>query len=380
MSAHPDENRSRSAGPPERLIRVPRMWYVLIWFGVFAILYALFYTELVIFLVFSVAVLLAAVIHPIVTWLHERAHIPRGVAVLIVIVAIIAFVVGVFYWIVPPIIAQVEGLVGSLPQLFASIKRSVARFAGVFPGGAAGATASVERWATGLLGSLKAYVFAVGEAVVAFIAVILVTIYTLASPLPLARGLLLLWPEDQRERVGQVVNNAIGKVGRWMVAQLIAMVTVGALIGITTWLLGLPFPTLWGVVAGIFEIVPTVGPILGGVGPVAEALAIEPVRALWAVLAFIAIQQFEGHVIIPLIIGRSLSMHPASVLFMVFIMGALFGLLGIFIAVPLMAVIQAIYEVISEPPPEQQRETEAQARTALDMPRDRGEGGQDRQS
>lgn len=374
MSAHHDENGSRLDGPPERLLRVPRMWHALIWLGIFAILYELFYTELVIFLVFSVAVLLAAVIHPTVTWLHERAHIPRGVAVLIVIVAIIAFVVGILYWIVPPIIRQVEGLVGSLPQLIASIRRTLAGFASVFPGGAAGAASSIERWVMGLLGSLKSYVFAFGEAVVAFIAVVLVTIYTLASPLPLARGLLLLWPEDQRERVGQIVNSAIGKVGKWMVAQLIAMATVGVLIGVTTWLLGLPFPTLWGVVAGIFEIVPTLGPILGGVGPVAEALAIEPIRALWVVLAFIAIQQFENHVIIPLIIGRSLSMHPASVLFVVFIMGALFGLLGIFIAVPLMAVLQAIYEVISEPPPAQQRETEAQARTALDMPPDRGEG------
>lgn len=360
------------AGGRRRPCTVPSEWRVLAWLGVFTLLYVYFYPVLVIALVFAVALLLAAVLHPTVTWLWERAHVPRAVSAFLILLALLAVIGAVLYWAVPLIISQTTKLIDSVPALYESYQRAIAGLVRRHPAFSGLQHVAnpfrVQHWLELIIGWVNAYGPALGEAVVAFVLVVVASIYTLAAPVPLISGLLVLWPPSEREHVGQAVNCSIDRVRLWMGSQILAMVSVGLLAGMSLWALDVPFAALFGLVAGLLEIVPTLGPIVGAVGPVMAALAIAPVKGLWVIGAFVVIQQIENNVLIPLVIGSSLRMHPVPILFVAFVMAALFGLLGVFVAVPLLAVAQAVYEEFSEAPPGQRESVEQEARAALQMP------------
>ncbi len=115
-----------------------------------------------------------------------------------------------------------------------------------------------------------------------------------------------------------------------------------------TWLalflLGIKQAFLFGVIAGLLEIVPIIGPMSGGVLPTVVALAMSPVLALWVVGAFIVIQQIENHVLIPMVMSRQVRLHPVTVIFWVFVMGGLYGLIGVFLATPAGVTAGVLYE------------------------------------
>ena len=354
------------------LARVPVEWRVLGWLGVFTLLYRVFYDQMVVVLVFAVAFLLAAVLHPTVTWMNERAHIPRVLSAFLLMGGLVGVTIGVGYWALPPIVQQASQLGRAVPELHEQLGRPFANLARRYPSWerwllSGSQVIQVQRWVMPLISGIQTYAAVLGQVLVGAALVVVAALYTLVAPVSLASGLIQLWPAEERARVAQGVNAAMARVRRWIGAQVIAMLTVGILSGLAVWLLGLPFAALFGVFAGLLEIVPALGPFLGAVGPVLAALAIEPTRALWVVVAFTAIQQLENNVLIPLIIGSSLRIHPVPILFVIFVMGGLFGMLGVFLAVPTMAVAQAVYEESRQPPPEQREHAEKEARAALEM-------------
>ena len=101
-----------------------------------------------------------------------------------------------------------------------------------------------------------------------------------------------------------------------------------------------------GLIAGIFEVLPYVGPILGAIPAVIVALLTEPITALWVVIAFFAIQQVENLILVPRISGKSVALHPALVMVALVIGNELAGLIGMLIAVPVTAVIRDVFKYL----------------------------------
>jgi predicted PurR-regulated permease PerM len=116
------------------------------------------------------------------------------------------------------------------------------------------------------------------------------------------------------------------------------------------------FAFVFALTAGLLEIVPTLGPIASAIAPILIALADSPAKALWVLVGFIVIQQIESHLIIPLILGRGLRLHPVTVVFVVVVMAWLFGIVGIFLAVPLCAVAKTLFEDLYLEPRETKRQ------------------------
>ena len=138
--------------------------------------------------------------------------------------------------------------------------------------------------------------------------------------------------------------------------QLALSVIIGASSGIGLWILGMTgllphggkYALLFGVWAGITELIPYVGPWLGAAPPVLYALVQHPLSALWVVLLFLGIQQFEGHVVVPKVMGHSLRLHPLLVIFGLLAGGEIYGFPGILVALPLLAAGRAVWEFFSE--------------------------------
>jgi len=132
--------------------------------------------------------------------------------------------------------------------------------------------------------------------------------------------------------------------------------SVGASSGFGLWILGLTgalphggrYALLFGAWAGITELIPYVGPWLGATPPVLYALVLHPISALWVVLLFLGIQQLEGHVVVPKVMGHSLRLHPLLVIFGLLAGGEIYGFPGILVALPLLAAGRAAWEFFAE--------------------------------
>ena len=133
---------------------------------------------------------------------------------------------------------------------------------------------------------------------------------------------------------------------RWLVTQLIAMVAIGAVTTGVLLLLGVRGAFALGVIAGLLEFIPFVGPIAASIPAIAMALLDSPTKALYVGLAFTAIQQTEGHLLIPLLMKNSLRLPPVLTLLTQALMATVFGLLGLLIAVPMLSAAMAAVKML----------------------------------
>jgi predicted PurR-regulated permease PerM len=124
--------------------------------------------------------------------------------------------------------------------------------------------------------------------------------------------------------------------------QLLLMLAIGVMSGVGFWALGLPNPLALAVLAGLFEIVPLVGPILSAAPAILVALAIDPWKALVVAGYALLIQQIENNILVPRIMGRTVGINPLVVLIGILIGAALYGIPGAFLAVPVAGALQVI--------------------------------------
>ena len=138
--------------------------------------------------------------------------------------------------------------------------------------------------------------------------------------------------------------------------QLLLSLIIGVSSGVGLWILGLVgalphggrYALLFGTWAGITELIPYVGPWLGGAPPVLFALVTHPISAVWVVLLFLGIQQLEGHIVVPKVMGHSLRLHPLLVIFGLLAGGEIYGFPGILVALPLLAAGRAVWGFFAE--------------------------------
>ncbi len=172
--------------------------------------------------------------------------------------------------------------------------------------------------------------------------VVISTIYLVVQPEPWVNGFVSLFPAGWRQRVRELLGMIYHTIQRWFLGQLAAMTFIGILWAVSLSVIGVPFALLLGIFAGLISFVPFVGAIVSVVIPVVLALVSDPITAVWVVLAFVVIQQVEGNVLQPIVMSQAVDLHPALVVFAIVVMGTLFGLVGIFLAVPLAAAVQVL--------------------------------------
>ncbi|MEE1654856.1 AI-2E family transporter [Microvirga sp. CF3062] len=191
-------------------------------------------------------------------------------------------------------------------------------------------------------GSMAARIAGVGGAILDgladFILVVIAGIYIAAAPRLYRQGLVKLFPIRHHERVEDSLHASGQALRLWLTSQLIAMACVAVLSSLAYWLIGLPSALALGLIAGLADFIPFLGPILGALPAVLIAFSVSGEAALWTVLAMLAIQQIEGNVIFPLVARSMISIPPALALFAILIGSVLFGTLGLIFGFPLAVV------------------------------------------
>jgi predicted PurR-regulated permease PerM len=211
------------------------------------------------------------------------------------------------------------------------------------PGRAPGAPSPLRVRLVRQVGAASRYLFpflsSTLEVLVGLLLITFVAIYFSVDPELYRRGLLHLVPHPSRQRVDEVIT-AIGvTLRRFLSTQLIAMVIIGSMVSITLALLGVEAALSLGIIAGVLEFIPTIGPILSALPAIAMGFLVSPEKALAVAIAFTLVELVEGHVLIPMLMKRGMNLPPLITILSQAMMGVVFGFLGLLVAVPLVAAV-----------------------------------------
>jgi predicted PurR-regulated permease PerM len=184
------------------------------------------------------------------------------------------------------------------------------------------------------------FAYGLFDAVFAFVVILFVGLYLSAAPVDYARGLLRLVPKPRRRRVAEFLFAAGYQLRWWLGGQLVAMAFVGTFIGVGLALIGVPLALALGLLAGLFEFIPTIGPPLAILPAVLLALVDDSQKAIYVLMLWGAVQIIEPYFLTPLIQRRAVHLQPVVTVTAQVFFAWTMGPLGLLVAVPLIAVIQ----------------------------------------
>jgi predicted PurR-regulated permease PerM len=327
-----------------------------IYFGIglaFALLIAayLVFQLRAVMLVILVTLLLSIVISAPVDYLSRRG-MGRGLGTLLVL-TIITLVFGLAGFLLgSTVVGQVQQFVNRVPTLFSSLQDRAGQLES-----ALGLQTSLQPDPQQILESAQGFlsggtfsaVLSVSSGlanVLSFLFVILIaTIFVVAYPAPLVKGVVELFPAGRRERAREILDKMYKAVQWWFLGQVMDMVIVGILFTVALFIIGVPFALLFGILAGLLALIPFVGPVISVIPPILVSLIEDPVMALWVLLSYFVIQGVESYLIQPVVMSHAVALHPAAIVFTLLISGTLFGAVGLLIGIPLVA---ALYVLVRE--------------------------------
>jgi len=209
------------------------------------------------------------------------------------------------------------------------------------------------------LSGLSRYFFGFVSSTVAVVAgvvlILVLSVYVGADPDTYHDGLMKLFPRPWRKRAGEVLTAMSVALRKWLVTQLIAMVVIGVVSTVVLLIIGVKAAVPLGVIAGLLEFIPTVGPILSALPAVAMGFVDSPEKALAVIIAYVAIQQMENYLLIPFLMREGVNLPPALTIMAQALMALIFGFLGLLCAVPVLAAtmvaVKMLYvqDVVGEP-------------------------------
>ncbi len=299
-----------------------------------------------------VALLLAVGLEPVTGWLRARFGLGRGMNVLIAYAGFFAGVVILGVLIVPATIDQLIEFAAKLPQLLATTRewaatlrpRALASTATGIVDAVARATRVTADGATDP-NALVGAGLTVADAVISVITVLTLVFFWLTGHQRMQRFTLALLPADRRGGVREGWNEVESRLGLWVRGQLILMGSIFAMTTVAYVILGLENALLLGVIAGLAEIVPIVGPALGAIPALLVAsVSGRPETVLLVAAVYVVIQVLEGNVLVPLVMRRTIGVPPFLVVVSLLVGAAVGGIVGAFLAVPLAAAVVVILE------------------------------------
>ena len=300
-------------------------------------------------LLFALVFLLAMVLNPIVVWLQKR-HVPRFASVILLMFALIAVAGTIVLFAIPPLARQTQELVRSTPGVWQGIRTRIESLTQNYPAvrealprsdeiaGKAGAAA-------GTVGSilLRSTIGLVGGAASIVLAVLLL-VFVLANPRPLVGAYLALAPNRYREQAHRTLARLMRQMTAWARGVAINGVITGFSIGALLWLIGVQPALIFGVFAFLGEFLPNIGAFLVSIPILLVALSMGATKFWLALGVIVLVYQIELNVLVPGVLGKEMRLHPVNILFFTLATATMFGLLGVFLAVPAAALVQIVID------------------------------------
>lgn len=300
-----------------------------------------------------IAAILATGLNPLVdalqrrTWTRRKRRLSRGASIGLVYLGLLVGVVAIGSLFITPIVAETREFIQRAPVLYQGLR---AMLAGLqqrhswLPD----LTAILDQLPkeagrlTEYVGAATGVAFRVFGGIVSTVSILILSIYMLLEGPAIKQGFLDLFPREHHRRLEVVLGRIGEKFGGWLRGQLLLGMIIGVLAGAGTWILGLPYPFLLGLAAGLTEMIPIVGPVLGAIPAVLVALFGPGWRLLAVIAFFTAIQQLEGHLLVPRVMEKAVGLSPLLTIIAIMVGAKLMGILGALLAVPIAAALQVI--------------------------------------
>ncbi len=309
----------------------------------------LLYELLPILELIAVAMLLALVLRTIVRGLNQvKFPIWGSVIVLLAIFGAL----GALVWLVmlPNLLAEFRQITSSG---FGSLE-SVAKLLDRLPlvPDLSSFSERLRGYLSGVFGSVPSLAYTTGEALLSLVAIVFLALYFAAKPGSYISGILRLVPEERRPGANEFIERIGDRLRGWIVGVVLVAVFIGTGAGVGLWLLGVPLALTFGLIAGVLNVIPFAGSIVGGTLPALVALTISPLKAIEVLALFLVLNQIESHILQPQVMGRQVKISTAMVIVAFLALGTLLGpIIGAFLAVPTTVVIGVVIDELAESRP-----------------------------
>ncbi len=305
----------------------------------------------VLLLVF-IAVLCAVYLSAITDLLERRFGVARWIGLAIAVVATVGAVVGIGALLVPPVIDQTQALISGLPQTLTKIQNVLAGWASQYEvlrrtelaNPSSGLVARlIDDAASFLRGSILPYVTAGGKLFIESASVVVMALYLARQPRLYRDGILSLVAPKHRAVGARVLDDAGATLRAWVVGQLLAMMILAVLTAVGLWALDVPYWLAFGIFTGLVAVVPFFGTLVSTLLPALFVVGSgDWLRVVAVILLGILVHVLEANVVVPRIMQHKVALPPVLTIASVLIMGTLIGVVGLIVAVPVLAVTTVV--------------------------------------
>ena len=297
---------------------------------------------------------------PLISWtdMLERRRVPRPIGAISGLLLFLGVLTGLLALVLPSVIRQGAQLVDELPDAAEEGLRWVSERTGLAEGRI---TSAVEAAVTALVdgGMLVRVGVGVASAVAGVLLILVTALYIAMRPDPLRNGLVRMFPPERREWAENVMERLRVAWLGWLKGSVISMAVIGVLIYVGLLIIGVPFALAFAVLAGLLEFIPYIGPIVAAIPAILVAFSEGVGKGVATIALYVIVNQVEGNVTIPLIMAKAVDLHPAVVAVGLVVVGAMFGIVGVFVAVPMIVAVLILVEEIWIKPRERGEEARA---------------------
>lgn len=311
--------------------------------AVFGIWFLFAIREIVV--LFFIVLVIVAAFSPLVDKMEK--YLPRFIVLIILSIILLGFLTGVGFLIIPPIVNQIGQIALNLPNIlnhYAPVVQNIQTSVNQYQDNLLNFSSQLGGFTSGIYASTVNFI----GGVVAFVTILVLSFYLLLEKDAIQKSFSQITPTEHQERIFALIGKITTKMGNWLRGQGVLMIFVGVLDGIILLILGVPYALTLAVWGGLVEVIPYIGPWLGLVPALIIAYTISPLTALLVLIAYILIQQLEGNILIPKIMGKAVGLSPVIIILSLLIGAKLMGILGVLISVPFAAALSVIVQEWSE--------------------------------
>ena len=300
------------------------------------------------FLVFG-GIIFAVVISGLSHFVSDKTPLSYSLSVALVLILLVVLIGGTIWLLAPVVSQQADDLAKSLPKAFGQLRMNLSQsewgkslLAGVPEN--PGQLLSSDKLGKGVLSQMTGIFSSTLGGLVNILIVVITGIYLASSPGNYRKGFVRLFNPSYRDRLLGVMDQCYDTLKNWFISRSITMTVVGVITGVGLAILGVPFAIVLGIIAGILNFIPNLGPYIALAPALLVALPGGTSQVLYVFILYMGVQSLEGYVLTPLLDKKFVSLPPALLLFGQVLLGVLVGLAGVLFASPLIAVLLVIVQ------------------------------------
>lgn len=307
---------------------------------------------------FTVSLVLAILLNPLAKFIHEHIRVCRGMAKMPYDIAILisfAIFIGIVYiiivHIVVPFIGEFRAFVKGIPDMVTAVQQAIPEIErqyqlSLMPPEAKNFISriiqDVGEYTLKVAQFSLSAIFSFASTVVELIVVPFITFYMMKRGSYFVHVFIGFFPDRFHHHLETIFKEIHFMLNAYLRGQLLLSVIMAFVVFLGMWSMNIPYPLVIGLLAGVVEMIPLIGPIIGAIPPVFLALLQGTGVMAKVIIFYIIVQQLDGHFFMPKLMGSIIDVHPVAIIAGVLIGGQLFGIVGMMISVPLVAVLQVI--------------------------------------